>query len=64
MTSDAELMLLGALDRKLGLLQAAATCIADPRNPLLVIVDILHQRVCGLALGWEDLNLLNSPRPG
>ena len=33
MTSDAGVMLLGVLDRKLGLLQAAANCIADPRNP-------------------------------
>jgi Transposase DDE domain group 1 len=59
MTSDAGVMLLGALDRKLGLLQAAANCIADPRNPLLIkhkVVDMLRQRVYGLALGWEDLN--------
>ena len=59
MTSDAGVMLLGGLDRKLGLLQAAANCIADPRNPLLIkhkVVDMLRQRVYGLALGWEDLN--------
>ena len=30
MTGDAGVMLLGATDRKLGLLQAAASCIADP----------------------------------
>ena len=30
MTSDAGVMLLGATDRKLGLMQAAARCIADP----------------------------------
>jgi len=45
MSSDAGVMLLGATDRKLGLMQAAGKCIADPR-----------QRVYGLALGWEDLN--------
>jgi Transposase DDE domain group 1 len=59
MTSDAGVMLLGATDRKLGLLQAAARCIADPRNPLLIthdVADMLRQRVYGLALGWEDLN--------
>lgn len=59
MTSDAGVMLLGATDRKLGLIAAAARCIADPRNPLLIthgIVDMLRQRVYGLALGWEDLN--------
>lgn len=59
MSSDAGVMLLGATDRKLGLMSAAAHCIADPRNPLLIkhnIVDMLRQRVYGLALGWEDLN--------
>jgi Transposase DDE domain group 1 len=55
MTSDAAVMLLGATDRKLGLIPAAARCIADPRNPLLIthdVVDMLRQRVYGLALGW------------
>jgi hypothetical protein len=59
MTSDAGVMLLGATDRKLGLINAAARCISDPRNPLLIkhdVVDMLRQRVYGLALGWEDLN--------
>ena len=59
MTSDAGVMLLGAADRKLGLMTAAARCIADPRNPSLIkhaVVDMLRQRVYGLALGWEDLN--------
>lgn len=59
MTSDAGVMLLSAADRKIGLTQAAARCIADPRNPLLIthaVRDMLRQRVYGLALGWEDLN--------
>ena len=59
MTSDGGVMLLGAVDRKLGLLEAAARCIADPRSPLLIkhgVRDMLRQRVYGLALGWEDLN--------
>jgi len=59
MTSDAGVMLLGAADRKLGLIEAAARCIADPRRALLIkhgVVDMLRQRVYGLALGWEDLN--------
>jgi hypothetical protein len=40
-------------------LDAAARCIADPRNPLLIthaVRDMLRQRVYGLAQGWEDLN--------
>ena len=59
MTSDAGVMLLGATDRRLGLIAAAARCIADPRDPLLIkhtVLDMLRQRVYGLALGWEDLN--------
>ncbi len=59
MTSNAGVMLLSATDRKLGLIAAAARCIADPRNPALIthpVVDMLRQRVYGLALGWEDLN--------
>lgn len=53
MTSDGGVMLLGATDRKLGLMQAAR-CIADPRSPLLIkhgVADMLRQRVYGLALG-------------
>jgi Transposase DDE domain group 1 len=59
MTPDGGVMLLGATDRKLGLIDAAARCIADLRNPLLIkhaVADMLRQRVYGLALGWEDLN--------
>jgi hypothetical protein len=59
MTSDGGVMLLGEVDRKIGLLDAASRCIADPRNPLLIkhgVRDMLRQRVYGLALGWEDLN--------
>jgi hypothetical protein len=59
MTSDAGVMLLSAADRKIGLTSAAARCIADPRNPLLIthaVRDMLRQRVYALALGWEDLN--------
>jgi len=59
MSSDAGVMLLAQVDRKLGLTAAAARCIADPRNPFLIthaVRDMLRQRVYGLALGWEDLN--------
>ena len=59
MTSDAGVMLLSATDRTIGLTTAAARCIADPRNPLLIthaVRDMLRQRVYALALGWEDLN--------
>ena len=59
MTSDGGVMLLAEADRKLGLIEQAARCIADPRSPLLVkhaVRDRLRQRVYGLALGWKDLS--------
>ena len=59
MTSDAGVMLLAALDRRLGLLDAAADCIKDPRDPDAIthsVRDMLRQRVYGLVQGWEDLN--------
>jgi len=59
MSSDAGVMLLAETDRKIGLTQAAARHINDPRNPLLIthaVRDMMRQRVYGLALGWEDLN--------
>ena len=59
MTSDAGVMLLSETDRRIGLTQASARCIPDPRSPLLIthaVRDMLRQRVYGLALGWEDLS--------
>jgi hypothetical protein len=67
MTGDGGVMLLSATDRKIGLTAAAARCIADPRNPLLIthaVRDMLRQRVYGLALGWEDLNDHKALRQG
>ncbi len=63
MTRDAGVMLLGAVDRKLLLIEAAAACIADPRSPLLIkhgVRDMLRQRVCGLALG-VDREIASAP---
>ena len=40
MTSDGCVLLLGLVDRKLGLMDAAAGCIADLRNPLLITHDV------------------------
>lgn len=48
MNSDGGVMLLSATHRKLGLLDAAARCIADPRTPWLIthaVRDMLRQRV-------------------
>jgi Transposase DDE domain group 1 len=59
MTSDGGLMLLSAVDRRIGLTGAAAGCIADPRDPLLIthaVQTMLRQRVYGIVQGWQDLN--------
>ena len=48
MTSDGGVMLLGAVDRKPGLLDAASRCIADPRSPLPIkhaLRNLLRRRV-------------------
>ena len=58
-SSDGGVMVLRAADRRLGLVGALDAVIADPRDPDLVThrqVDLLRQRIYGLALGYEDLN--------
>jgi len=52
-------LLLRQVERKYGLLAAAARCLPDARNPALVRhtrLAQLTQRVFGIALGYEDLN--------
>jgi hypothetical protein len=47
------------MDRRLGLTEAMAKVIPDPRDPARCehrLVDLIRQRVYGLALGYEDLN--------
>jgi hypothetical protein len=58
-TSDAGLTLLAALDRKRGLTQRLAACLADPRDPKrtrVSFLEMLRQRVFGIAAGYEDCN--------
>jgi hypothetical protein len=57
-TSDAGALLLGAADRALGLVRRLAGCFTDGRAPELVehtVETMLMQRICGIALGYEDL---------
>lgn len=59
LTSDGGALLLREVDRRLGLTKALAACIADPRNPIMIVHNVLTmlaQRVFGIALGYEDLN--------
>src|SRR6478672_5524389 len=57
-TSDAGALLLGAVNRAIGLVGRLAGCFADWRCQELVehsVETMLMQRICGLALGYEDL---------
>ena len=58
-SSDGGVLLLRQADRRLGLVAALDRVLPDPRNPHFIIhrqVDLLRQRIYGLALGYEDLN--------
>jgi len=58
-SSDGGVLLLRQADRRLGLVAALDRVLADPRHPLSIVhaqVDLLRQRIYGLALGYEDLN--------
>jgi len=58
-SSDGGAFLLRQTDQRLNLLPRLAKCFLDGRNPDLVehsILEMLSQRIYGLALGYEDLN--------
>ena len=58
-SSDGGVLLLRQADRRLGLIAALDRVLPDPRHPLYIVhdqVDLLRQRIYGLALGYEDLN--------
>ena len=58
-TSDAGGLLLGQLDRGLGLIRRMASCFTDRRDPRLLehtVETLVGQRVFAIALGYEDLN--------
>jgi hypothetical protein len=58
-SSDGGLLLVGKLERRVGLIDAVARVLADPRDPERIkhsLGDLLRQRVFGLIQGYEDLN--------
>lgn len=58
-SSDGGAFLLRQTDQRLNLLARLAECFLDGRNPEQVehsILEMLSQRIYGLALGYEDLN--------
>ena len=58
-SSDGGALLLRQTDQRLNLLPRLAECFLDGRNPERIehsILEMLSQRIYGLALGYEDLN--------
>jgi len=56
-TSNGGVLLLGAVERQLGIADRLAPLISDPRNPLYVthgVSDILRARILAIACGYED----------
>ncbi len=67
-SSDGGAVLLKAVDRRLQLIEALAACVRDSRPPGKVeheLVELLSQRVLGIACGYPDANdaarLANDP---
>lgn len=58
-TSDAGLLLIKEIDKRLGLTKRASKLIPDPRCQNRIthqLLTLLKQRVYGIALGYEDVN--------
>jgi hypothetical protein len=64
-TADGGVLLLGRVERQLGIAAKLAQLIADPRNPALVthsVDDILRARMLAIACGYEDADDLDHLR--
>ena len=58
-TSDGGALVLKKLEERTGIVRRFAACFEDYRRPEQIehpLVDLIMQRVFGLALGYEDLN--------
>jgi len=61
-TSDGGVILLAAVERKLGIADTLARLISDPRNPAFVthgVDDILRARILAISCGYEDADDLD-----
>src|SRR5207247_2122864 len=59
LTSDGGGLLLREVERRTGILRQFTSCFTDHRDPRLIehsVLELVGQRVYGLALGYEDLN--------
>jgi hypothetical protein len=58
-TTDGGALLLAEVERRTGILHRLAHCFTDHRDPELIehtALQLLSQRIYGIALGYEDLN--------
>jgi hypothetical protein len=58
-TSDGGVLVLKKLEERTGIVRRFAACFTDYRSPKQIehpLLDLIAQRVFGLALGYEDLN--------
>ena len=58
-SSDGGAVLLHEVDLRLGITERPAGCFSDYRDRALIehsVLDLVRQRVYGIALGYEDLN--------
>jgi hypothetical protein len=58
-TSNAGGLLLGQVDRGLGLVRRFAQCFSDRRDPRYTehrVETLVEQRILGLVLGYKDVN--------
>jgi hypothetical protein len=65
MTSDGGVMLLGCIEKALGIAARLAALISDPRDPRHIthsVADILRARILASACGYEDANDLDHLR--
>lgn len=59
LTSDAGVLLLGEIDRRLGVSERLARCVADPRDPRRVehgFAEMIRFRTLAIAAGYPDAN--------
>jgi hypothetical protein len=59
LSSDGGALLLRELDARLGVTARFSACFTDHRDADLIehsVLDLVRQRVYGIALGYEDLN--------
>ena len=64
-TSDAGVLVLSEVDKKIGLIETLTQCIGDTRNPFFIrhtVRELLSQRIFQIACGYEDANDSNTLR--